>query len=54
MYPSPGNPVMKAVFPHREKLHRENPVLALNWPCTGLQCSNSYNGKYYKKSQINI
>ena len=21
------------------KLHRENPVLALYWPCTGLQCS---------------
>ena len=25
-----------------EKLHRENPVLALHWPCTGLQCSQKY------------
>jgi hypothetical protein len=26
-------------FSHREKLQRENPVLALYWLCTGLQCS---------------
>jgi hypothetical protein len=26
-------------FPVWGKVHRENPVLALYWPCTGLQCS---------------
>ena len=30
---------MKTGFSLCEKLHREIPVLALYWPCTGLQCS---------------
>ena len=30
--------VMKTGFSLGGKLHRENPVLALYWPCTGLQC----------------
>ena len=29
-------PVMKTGFSLCGKLHRENPVLALYWPCTGL------------------
>ena len=30
----------KQVFPCVEILHREIPVLALYWPCKGLQCAN--------------
>ena len=30
---------MKTGFSLCGKLHRENPVLALYWPCRGLQCS---------------
>ena len=37
-----GFPVMKTGFSLCEKLHRENPVLALYWPCTGLQCCNAF------------
>ena len=33
-----GFPVIKQGFPCENLLHRENPVLALYWPCTGLQC----------------
>jgi hypothetical protein len=29
---------MKTGFSLCGKLHRENPVLALYWPCSGLQC----------------
>ena len=31
-------PVMKTGFALCSFSHRENPVLALYWPCTGLQC----------------
>ena len=34
-----GFHVMKKGFSLWEKLHRENPVMALYWPCTRLQCS---------------
>ena len=33
---------MKTGFSLCGKLHRENPVLALFWPCTGLQCIKTY------------
>jgi len=33
-----GFPVMKTGFSLCGKLHRENPVLSLYRPCTGLQC----------------
>ena len=33
-----GFPVMKTGFSLWELVHREKPVLALYWPCTGLQC----------------
>jgi hypothetical protein len=32
--------LMKTGFPCVGKLHRENPVLALYWPCTGWQCDH--------------
>ena len=32
---------MKTGFSLCGKLHRENPVLALYWPCRGLQCIHS-------------
>jgi hypothetical protein len=35
-----GFPVMKTGFSLCGKLHRENPVLTLYWPCTGLQCES--------------
>ena len=34
-----GFPVMKTGFSLWELVHRENPVLALYWHCTGLQCT---------------
>ena len=34
---------MKTGFSLCGKLLRENPVLALYWPCTGLQCLDSHN-----------
>ena len=49
-----GSPVMKTGFSLWEKVHRENPVPALYWPCRGLQCiqgrklfkGGNYMGKY--------
>ena len=37
---------MKTGFSLCGKLHRENPVLALHWPCTGLQCAQSVDGTF--------
>ena len=41
-------PVMKTGFSLWEKLHRANPVLALYWPCTGLQWKHIYTLLYRK------
>jgi hypothetical protein len=41
-----GFPVMKTWFSLWELLHWENPVLALFWSCTGLQCMDE-NSKFF-------
>ena len=40
---------MKTGFSLCGKLHRENPVLALYWPCTGLQCVQIIQMQLYKE-----
>ena len=36
------------------KVHRENPVLALYWPCTGLQCFHEKNIGYALTNRIHV
>ena len=45
---------MKTGFSLCGKLHRENPVLALYWPCTGLQRILFEFGKQYIRPKVTV